>query len=160
MKLFGGIWSDIRSWSKRCVNYCVPRRFCSGRIDADCDLVWLQWKQEESSLKLEYENKITQLQDENEHNAEQFEEAKLKAKVIFFPVVTSNLVSVAHTVDIDRGTQEIEDHMGEQWKQTIAKVQADASKSKAQLDEVNIKNMKLREKLANASAFRDQVGDG
>jgi hypothetical protein len=53
--------------------------------------------------------------------------------------------------------QDIENHVADKWQKKVAKMQTDVAKFKAQVDEINIKNMALREKLSNASSFRDQV---
>ena len=47
--------------------------------------------------------------------------------------------------------------MHEKWKKKLSKLQADMTKVKTQMDEVNSKNAHLREKLSNSSSYRDQV---
>lgn len=53
--------------------------------------------------------------------------------------------------------QDIETHVNEKWKKKMARLQADMTKVKTQMDELNLKNVAFREKLSNASAQRDQV---
>lgn len=47
--------------------------------------------------------------------------------------------------------------MNEKWKKKMARLQADMTKVKTQMDELNLKNVAFREKLSNASAQREQV---
>lgn len=57
----------------------------------------------------------------------------------------------------DQINQEIETHVHEKWKKKLARIQADMTKVKSHMDELNLKNVALREKLASASAVKDQV---
>lgn len=54
--------------------------------------------------------------------------------------------------------QDLEHHMTEKWEKKITKIQAEMSKTKSHMDELNLKNVSLREKISNASTYRDQVG--
>lgn len=54
--------------------------------------------------------------------------------------------------------QDIEQHVNDKWKKKLTRMQADMTKVKSQMDELNIKNTSLREKLASASNYRDKVG--
>ena len=47
--------------------------------------------------------------------------------------------------------------MTEKWEKKITKIQAEMSKTKSQMDGLNLKNVSLREKISNASTYRDQV---
>ena len=47
--------------------------------------------------------------------------------------------------------------MTDKWEKKIFKIQAEMSKTKSQMDELNLKNVSLREKISNASTYRDQV---
>lgn len=53
--------------------------------------------------------------------------------------------------------QDLEHHMTEKWEKKITKIQAEMSKIKSQMDGLNLKNVSLREKISNASTYRDQV---
>lgn len=57
----------------------------------------------------------------------------------------------------ERTRQDLETHVNERWKKKFARLQADMTKVKTQMDELNLKNVALREKLSNASALKDQV---
>lgn len=60
-------------------------------------------------------------------------------------------------VKIRHKTSDIESHIHEKWKKKICKIQAEMTKLKGQVDEVNIKNASLREKLSSCLSYRDQV---
>ncbi|GMF25994.1 unnamed protein product [Phytophthora fragariaefolia] len=47
--------------------------------------------------------------------------------------------------------------MTEKWEKRITKIQSEMSKTKSQMDELNLKNVSLRERLSNSSSYRDQV---
>ena len=47
--------------------------------------------------------------------------------------------------------------MTEKWEKKVTKIQAEMSRTKLQMDELNLKNVSLREKISNASTYRDQV---
>ncbi|KAG7402185.1 E3 ubiquitin-protein ligase bre1 [Phytophthora boehmeriae] len=90
------------------------------------------WKNDEITLIQEHEEKLKQLQDEKAQAIDEYNKIKHKAK-------------------------DVEHHMTEKWEKKITKIQAEMSKTKAQIDEVNLKNVSLREKLSNASNYRDQL---
>jgi len=54
--------------------------------------------------------------------------------------------------------QDVKHRMTEKWEKKITKIQAEMSKTMSQMNALNLKNVALREKIANASNFRDQVG--
>nr|CCA14180.1 conserved hypothetical protein [Albugo laibachii Nc14] len=56
-------------------------------------------------------------------------------------------------------TSDIESHIHEKWKKKLSKIQAEMTKLKGQVDEVNIKNASLREKLSSCLSFRDQLNE-
>eukprot|EP00644_Phytophthora_capsici_P000008 jgi/Phyca11/525476/estExt2_fgenesh1_pm.C_PHYCAscaffold_40002 len=56
-------------------------------------------------------------------------------------------------------TTDLEHHMTEKWEKKITKIQEEMSKTKSQMDELNLKNVSLRERLANASTYRDQLSE-
>ncbi|KAF1332147.1 E3 ubiquitin-protein ligase bre1 2, partial [Globisporangium splendens] len=92
------------------------------------------WKKDEATLTQEYEDKLEQLREEKNHIAEEFAKIRHKAK-------------------------DIETHVNEKWKKKVARIQADLTKVKTQMDELNLKNVSFREKLSNASALRDQLAE-
>ncbi|KAG1700356.1 hypothetical protein DVH05_012157 [Phytophthora capsici] len=92
------------------------------------------WKNDEASLIQDHEEKISQLRDEKAHIDEEYNTLLHKAK-------------------------DLEHHMTEKWEKKITKIQEEMSKTKSQMDELNLKNVSLRERLANASTYRDQLSE-
>uniref|UniRef100_K3WQG6 E3 ubiquitin protein ligase n=1 Tax=Globisporangium ultimum (strain ATCC 200006 / CBS 805.95 / DAOM BR144) TaxID=431595 RepID=K3WQG6_GLOUD len=92
------------------------------------------WKKDEATLTQEYEDKLEQLREEKNHIAEEFAKIRHKAK-------------------------DIETHVNDKWKKKVARIQADMTKVKTQMDELNLKNVSFREKLSNASALREQLAE-
>ncbi|KAL3666617.1 hypothetical protein V7S43_008240 [Phytophthora oleae] len=92
------------------------------------------WKNDEAALIQDHEEKISQLCDEKAHVDEEYDTLLHKAK-------------------------DLEHHMTEKWEKKITKIQAEMSKTKSQMDELNLKNVSLRERLANASTYRDQLSE-
>ncbi|RLN69754.1 hypothetical protein BBP00_00000141 [Phytophthora kernoviae] len=90
------------------------------------------WENDESTLIQDHEEKLKQLQDEKAQAVDEYNKIQHKAK-------------------------DVEHHMTEKWEKKITKIQAEMSKTKSQIDEVNLKNVSLREKLSNASNYRDQL---
>ncbi|KAG6609804.1 E3 ubiquitin-protein ligase BRE1 2 [Phytophthora cinnamomi] len=90
------------------------------------------WKNDEAALIQDNEEKIKQLRDEKAHGEEEYKKLLHKAK-------------------------DLEHHMTEKWEKKITKIQGEMSKTKAQMDELNLKNVSLREKISNASTYRDQL---
>ncbi|RLN95094.1 hypothetical protein BBJ28_00000114 [Nothophytophthora sp. Chile5] len=94
------------------------------------------WKKDEAAMIQTHEDKLQQLRDENAHTNEELAKIRHKAKV--------------QALDIDH-------HMTEKWEKKITKIQAEMSKTKAQMDELSLKNVSLREKISNTSTYRDQL---
>ncbi|KAF4040599.1 C3HC4 type (RING finger) zinc finger protein [Phytophthora infestans] len=92
------------------------------------------WKNDEAALAQEHEEKIQQLRDEKAHGDEEYKKVLHK-------------------------TKDLEHHMTMKWEKKITKIQAEMSKTKAQMDELNLKNVSLREKISNASTYRDQLSE-
>ncbi|OWZ19149.1 hypothetical protein PHMEG_0006644 [Phytophthora megakarya] len=92
------------------------------------------WKNDEAALIQDHEDKIKQLRDEKAHGDEEYNKLLHKAK-------------------------DLEHHMTEKWEKKITKIQAEMSKTKAQMDALNLKNVSLREKISNASTYRDQLSE-
>ncbi|KAG2766779.1 hypothetical protein PC129_g32 [Phytophthora cactorum] len=90
------------------------------------------WKNDEAALIQDHEEKLQQLREEKAHGDEEYK--KLLHK-----------------------TKDLEHHMTEKWEKKITKIQAEMSKTKSQMDELNLKNVSLREKISNASTYRDQL---
>ncbi|TYZ59183.1 hypothetical protein PybrP1_007116 [[Pythium] brassicae (nom. inval.)] len=91
-------------------------------------------RKEEATMKQEFEDKLEHLRDEKTHISEEFSKIRHKAK-------------------------DIEAHVNEKWKKKLARLQTDMTKVKTQMDELNLKNVALREKLSNASALKDQLNE-
>ncbi|KUF90880.1 Centrosomal protein of 44 kDa [Phytophthora nicotianae] len=90
------------------------------------------WKNDEAAMIQDHDEKLKQLRDDKAHVDEEYK--KLLHK-----------------------TKDFEHHMTEKWEKKITKIQAEMSKTKSQMDELNLKNVSLREKISNASTYRDQV---
>uniref|UniRef100_A0AAV1V4V6 E3 ubiquitin protein ligase n=1 Tax=Peronospora matthiolae TaxID=2874970 RepID=A0AAV1V4V6_9STRA len=92
------------------------------------------WKNDEAVLVQAHKETIKQLQDEKAHADEEYNELLHKSK-------------------------DLEHHMTDKWEKKISKIQAEMSKTKSQMDELNLKNVSLREKISNASTYRDQLSE-
>lgn len=92
------------------------------------------WKNDEAALIQDHEEKLKQLQDEKAQAVEELNKIREEAK-------------------------DVEHRMTEKWEKKITEIQAEMSKTKSQIDEVNLKNVSLREKLSNSSNFRDQLSE-
>ncbi|KAL4151725.1 hypothetical protein PRNP1_008666 [Phytophthora ramorum] len=92
------------------------------------------WKNDEAALIQDHEEKFKKLQDEKVHGDEEYKKLIHKAK-------------------------DLEHHMTEKWEKKITKIQTEVSKTKSQMDELNLKNVSLREKISNASTYRDQFAE-
>ncbi|KUF89944.1 E3 ubiquitin-protein ligase BRE1 2 [Phytophthora nicotianae] len=90
------------------------------------------WKNDEAAMIQDHDEKLKQLRDDKAHVDEEYK--KLLHK-----------------------TKDFEHHMTEKWEKKITKIQAEMSKTKSQMDELNLKNVSLREKISNASTYRDQL---
>ncbi|KAL7693207.1 putative Zinc finger, RING-type, E3 ubiquitin ligase Bre1 [Plasmopara halstedii] len=90
------------------------------------------WEHDEATLVQEHEDKLNQLREEKKFSDEEYR--KLIHK-----------------------TKDLEHHMSEKWEKKILKIQAEMSTTKSQMDELKLKNVSLREKVVNASTYRDQL---
>ncbi|CAI5741930.1 unnamed protein product [Peronospora destructor] len=90
------------------------------------------WKNDEAALVQDHEEKVKELRDEKAHLDEEYKKLLHKSK-------------------------DLEHHMTEKWEKKITKIQAEMSKTKSQMDGLNLKNVSLREKISNASTYRDQL---
>ncbi|TDH70624.1 uncharacterized protein CCR75_005093 [Bremia lactucae] len=90
------------------------------------------WKNDEAVLIQGHEEKLNQLRQEKCHSNEEY--TKLLHK-----------------------TKDLQHHITEKWEKKITKIQAEMSKTKSQMDGLNLKNVSLREKVFNASKYRDQL---
>ncbi|KAJ8571326.1 hypothetical protein ON010_g5510 [Phytophthora cinnamomi] len=102
------------------------------------------WKNDEAALIQDNEEKIKQLRDEKAHGEEEYKKLLHKAKVAWLHSKPPHILDLEH-------------HMTEKWEKKITKIQGEMSKTKAQMDELNLKNVSLREKISNASTYRDQA---
>ncbi|CAH0477041.1 unnamed protein product [Peronospora belbahrii] len=92
------------------------------------------WKNDEAALVQDHEEKLKQLQEEKTHVDEEYKKLLYKSK-------------------------DLKHHMTEKWEKKIIKIQAEMSKTKSQIDGLNLKNVSLREKISNASTYRDQLSE-
>ncbi|CAH0493074.1 unnamed protein product [Peronospora farinosa] len=92
------------------------------------------WKNDETALVQDHEEKLKQLRDEKAHIDEEYKKLLHKSK-------------------------DLEHHMTEKWEKKITKIQAEMSTIKSQMDGLNLKNVSLREKISNASTYRDQLSE-
>ncbi|CAI5720495.1 unnamed protein product [Hyaloperonospora brassicae] len=94
----------------------------------------LAWKNDEAALLKTHNETIKQLQDEKAHVDVEYNELLQKSK-------------------------DLEHHMTEKWEKKVTKIQEEMSRTKSQMDELNLKNVSLREKISNASTYRDQLSE-
>lgn len=121
--------------------------------------MYAQWKKDEATMKQEFEDKLEHLREEKTHINEEFMKIRHKAKVRSSGLLSTELLLDARLrfMVVVWVSQDIETHVNEKWKKKIARIQADMTKVKTQMDELNLKNVAFREKLSNASSLKEQV---
>ncbi|KAE9033529.1 hypothetical protein PR003_g8701 [Phytophthora rubi] len=130
-KIVGSLQENMRTLSKKV--HQERQKIESMRRELEkYKALEVAWKNDEAALIQDNEEKIKQLRDEKEHGDEEYKKLLLKAK-------------------------DIEHRMTEQWEKKITTIQAEMSKTKSQMDEVNLKNVSLREKISNTASHRDQL---